>query len=39
LGRLNVARIGTFKAKIEPEDFRRLEEALNRFRYFDMKDE
>jgi hypothetical protein len=38
-GRFNVARIGTFKAKIEPEDFRRLEELVNRFRYFEMKDE
>jgi hypothetical protein len=38
-GEFNVARIGTFKAKIEPEDFRRLEEMLHRFHYFEMKDE
>ena len=37
-GESNVARIGTFKAKIDPEDFRRLEEMLNRLRYFEMTD-
>ncbi len=38
-GEFNVARIGTFKAKIEPERFRRLEEMVNRFRFFEMKDD
>jgi hypothetical protein len=38
-GEFNVARIGTFKSEIEPEDFRRLEEMLNRVRYFEMKEE
>jgi hypothetical protein len=38
-GEFNVARIGTFKAKIEREDFRRLEQMLNRFRYFEMTEE
>ena len=37
-GEFNVARIGTFSAKIDPGDFQRLEEMLNRFRYFEMND-
>ena len=38
-GEFNVSKIGTFKAIIEPRDFRRLEEMINRFRYFDRNDE
>jgi ribosomal protein S16 len=37
-GEFNVARIGTFQTKIEPEGFRRLEEMFDRFHYFEMKD-
>ena len=37
-GEFNVARIGTFTAKIDTGDFQRLEEMLNRFRYFEMND-
>jgi hypothetical protein len=37
-GEHNVAKVGTFKSTIEREDFRRLEEMLNRFGYFQMQD-
>lgn len=38
-GEFNVAKIGTYEAEIEPRDFRRLKEMINRFRYFDRNDE
>ena len=37
-GLLNVQKIGTFRAKIDPRDFHRLEEMIDRLRFFEMKD-
>jgi Domain of unknown function (DUF6438) len=37
-GQFNVSKIGTFDAKIELRDFRRLEEMIDHLGYFEMKD-